>query len=409
MDGRKYVIQEDFFYEKHKIEDRIASSISPLSLTCAPTRNGKADGRVFDTPRRTTDTGCATLTYTWHHPKVQNTSFVIVNSYLEAYSLFIFISFLVSIKPRVTHSKAQYRMINLRFAAYLMLIASSGVSAFTIPTTSTSPFSRAASSTTLQMSGNNLVVISPPGGVGEVAAVQAAKMGSSVRWFVISPSSSSGVSLSGPTLDSIAASDKNGSIELAGAQADTLLVPDGEEGSAIAAVSAWCGPNAHSDAGVICVYDGVDEAITAMNNALGAKPMDGGEIFKTKNAMMDAIKVAAKEATGGSSSGIKVAVLPFDMEFDGGDSDGDSDDGPGFLGSLLGGNKVQVPSSLNAAMGSKNVATLRYGELFGTPESSVRSLQCVCVCVCVAACIWVCHQITVLWNGAFLRNPSWID
>jgi hypothetical protein len=37
-----------------------------------------------------------------------------------------------------------------------------------------------------------------------------------------------------------------------------------------------------------------------------------------------------------------------------------------------------VPSSLTSAMGSNNLATLRYGELFGLPESSVSSGENIC-------------------------------
>lgn len=250
-------------------------------------------------------------------------------------------------------------MTNFKLAASLMLLASAN--AFTLPTTSSASPSR---STQLQMS--NVVVISPPGGIGEVAAVKAAKMGSSVRWFVITPPSSTAtVALSGPTMDSIA-KDGSGSVELAGAQADSLLLPTDDSSSALSAVSTWCGSNVD---GIICVYDGVDESITAANNVPGAKPMDGGEVFKTRTAMMDAIRVAAKEASAGVvRDGVKVALLPFEKEMGTGDEE---NSGPGFLGSLLGGNKVEVPSTLSDAMGSNNLVTVRYGDLFGIPESSV--------------------------------------
>lgn len=44
--------------------------------------------------------------------------------------------------------------------------------------------------------GKSLVVISPPGGVGEVTAVKAASTGSSVRWFVVSQQGGQNVVLS---------------------------------------------------------------------------------------------------------------------------------------------------------------------------------------------------------------------
>lgn len=147
---------------------------------------------------------------------------------------------------------------------------------------------------------------------------------------------------------------------MAGAEADTLLLPVDDESSAVRAVSTWCS----AADGVICVTDGVEQSIAALNSQPGAKPMDYSELQKTTKIMMDAIKVAAKEASG-SSSGVKVAVLPADME-----AGGEEKSGPGLLQGLLGGNKVEIPASLNAAMGGNNLAVLRYGELFGLPESS---------------------------------------
>lgn len=153
-------------------------------------------------------------------------------------------------------------------------------------------------------------------------------------------------------------------MELAGAQADTLLLPADDADSSLKAVSTWCG----SADGVICVMDGVEEAIFALNAERSGKGMDYNEIENTRNAMVDAIKVAAKEASG-SASGMKVAVLPAALDDD---VEEGEEDGAGFLGGLLKGNKVEVPSSLNSALGRNSVATLRHGELFGVPESSVR-------------------------------------
>jgi hypothetical protein len=252
-------------------------------------------------------------------------------------------------------------MIYLRWAVTIILLGSTD--AF-LPSQSIS----SRKHTSLQMAtSQNLVVISPPGGVGEVAAVQAAKMGSSVRWFVISPpASTSSVTLSALTMDSIQKSN-GGTVELAGAKADTLLLPPDDSASSVKAVSTWCG----SADGVICVMDGVEEAIAALNEQVGGKGMEYNELQKAKNSMIDAIKVAAKEASG-SVTGMKVVVLPAAQARD---DDEDKESGDGFLSGLLGGNKVDVPASLNAAMGSNNLATLRHGELFGLPESSVSKIS----------------------------------
>jgi len=195
----------------------------------------------------------------------------------------------------------------------------------------------------------SLVVISPPGGVGESTAVKAASMGSSVRWFVVSDSSNSKkVALSQETLASISAA--GGKVELAGADTESLLLPVEEAQSAIGAVSQWCGA---ADS-LVCTFDGVENAVRQEN---GEDPV---------KRYMDSIKLAAKQA-GRSVSGRKLAILPADTE----DVEEENKDG-GFLGGLLGGNKVEIPASLDGAMAadSSKVVKLRHGELFGVPESS---------------------------------------
>ena len=244
-------------------------------------------------------------------------------------------------------------MVNLRLAATLLLFAISPSHAFL---SSQNIISR--SHTNLRMSADGkLVIISPPGGVGEVAAIRAANMGSSVRWFVISPPSSTA---------SVTLPPNTSGIEVAGAQADTLLLPTDDSSSAAKAVASWCS----SASGIICVMDGVEQSIIAMNNQPGVKRMENSEVEKTKNVMMDAIKVAAKEASKSVSfGGMKVAVVSADLI--GSEEEDGEEKGSGLLGGLLGGNQVDVPSSLTSAMGYNNLATLRYGDLFGLPESSV--------------------------------------
>ena len=253
-------------------------------------------------------------------------------------------------------------MKNLRVAVALLLLQSTNAFQPSTP----NAFTRPSTQTMMAASANNqnLVVISPPGGVGEVAAVQAAKMGSSVRWFVISPpASTSSVTLSAQTMESIQNSN-GGTVELAGAKADTLLLSPDDSASSVNAVKTWCG----AADGVICVMDGVDDAVAALNEQFGGKGMNYDEVQKAKNAMVDAIKVAAKEASG-SATGMKIAVLPA-KEGDDADEE-EKEGGDGLLSGLFKGNAVDVPSSLTAAMGSNSLATLRYGELFGIPESSV--------------------------------------
>jgi hypothetical protein len=135
------------------------------------------------------------------------------------------------------------------------------------------------------------------------------------------------------------------------------------------------------------LVDGAEQSIAASLASRGEEK-EMSEKEKMRDVMMDAIKVAAKEVTSANLSmknGMKIAVLPANME--GGTNDDDAKDsdkkrgavvGGGFLeGVFGGGSKVEIPSSLLDAFGyDENVATLRYGELFGIPESSVRMNEC---------------------------------
>jgi hypothetical protein len=214
-----------------------------------------------------------------------------------------------------------------------------------------------------------VVVVSPPGGVGEVTAVQAAQRGSSVRWFVVTPQPSSDdsistavVTLAQETLDRIAAA--GGSLQFAGATVPTLLSND-ESSSAIPAVSTWCGA---ADA-LVCTLDGVEDAAAG-------KKRRSDEVDPTIE-WKDAIKVAAFEAAK-LIKGIRIAVLSAsDADDMGSTSPSDNKEADtGILykvGSLFGGNKVTIPATLSEAMTSSSedrFIKLRHGQIFGTPESS---------------------------------------
>lgn len=205
----------------------------------------------------------------------------------------------------------------------------------------------------MTMSAKNLVVISPPGGIGEVTAVKAASMGNSVKWFVVRASNTATamVVLSQEALRDI--SNAGGSVELAGTDAPSLLGDDAP--SAIAAVNQWC---AGAD-GLVCTMDGT------------VQPFKGKiDEEDPRKAWEDAIKVAAQEA-GRSIGGLKIAVLPA-----GGEDDADGDEEGGGVGSILnsiiGKKSKSIPSSLGSAVAAGGSAIkLRHGDLFGIPESSV--------------------------------------
>lgn len=219
---------------------------------------------------------------------------------------------------------------------------------FVVPTHHVRSTTTTTTTTQISMSSSNIVVISSPGGVGEVSAVESAKRGASVRWFVISSSdssSSSKVTFSEESLEAIQSA--GGKLELAGGEASALLLSPEDPNSAIQAVSSWCG---QSDAIIGCMDCEEDD-------------------MEERENMLSAIKVAAKEAAN-LCGGVKVAVGSVEEYLEG--EDGEESAGPGVLASLsslLGGKNVQVPSTLKEAMG-RGTLCLRYGELFGLPESS---------------------------------------
>jgi len=142
---------------------------------------------------------------------------------------------------------------------------------------------------------------------------------------------------------------------------------------------------------VVCIIDGLEEAV------------DGDVAFKelkdsmaAKDAMMDAIKIATREACAALKPGMRVSIVPSDMDLeeelecevdvDAGmvEKEGNSDLKEiqrliGFVKNpFTDKEKVEIPVTINKAMGRgcggpSNIATLRYGELFGLPESSVMS------------------------------------
>lgn len=239
------------------------------------------------------------------------------------------------------------------------------VRSFLSTTKSTSSSLFAAESST-----TSLIVISPPGGVGEVAAVKAASMGASVRWFVVSPKMSSTtnknsmmqVVLSQQALDQIQAG--GGVVELAGADAPSLLLSEDDAKSAVQAVSAWCGA---ADS-IICTFDG-----TSAKVEMDDDDDDTDENKDPLQVWKDAIKVAARQASL-SIRGKKLAILSLEegIEVDGEEDELSLGDSLGnMVGGLFGGSKTKIPATLVTAMGAAaNIVTLRHGALFGTPESS---------------------------------------
>ncbi|KAG7350895.1 hypothetical protein IV203_010255 [Nitzschia inconspicua] len=189
--------------------------------------------------------------------------------------------------------------------------------------------------TTTMAAANSIVVISPPGGVGEVAAVKAACRGSAVRWFIITNTQGYSVSLAPQTLEDISAS--NGALDVAGATVEDLK-SGGEE---LAAVSKWCG----TADGIICTYDGTS----------------GNLDFQA------ALRLATQQASGGIQ-GTQVAVLAAEEDLE--EEVNDNEGVDRFLSGLFR-NSPPIPSSLPKSFSGKgSVCVVRHGQLFGLPESS---------------------------------------
>jgi hypothetical protein len=240
-----------------------------------------------------------------------------------------------------------------------------------------------------------IVVVSPPGGIGEVTAVQAAQRGSSVRWLVVTPDSdgtstkvtattaTAVVALSQETFDRINAA--GGSLEFAGADVLSLLLApndskNDESSAVVSAISTWCG---EADA-LVATFDGVEQSrIQMISDTKKLQRRVQPEDFDPTFDWKDAIKVAAREAAKGTK-GIKIAILSTS------DADGmiplttsDKEADKGILdqvGNLFGkSNPANIPSTLSEALTTSTndddgttdiVVKLRHGQLFGLPESS---------------------------------------
>ena len=214
----------------------------------------------------------------------------------------------------------------------------------------------------------DVVVISPPGGIGEIASVESAKLGASVRWFVVSlPSVAGGgggteVKLSSATVDAISAA--GGTFELAGATADSLVGTDGAPGSALGGVDSWTG----GSSSLLVTYDGSDEEADRVQRGMTAEARETTAL--TSAFLRSSIRVAARRAAGACSAGAtSVLVLGSDE-----DVNVEEKKEKGLLGNLFGGDVVEMPVTLDEAVGGSTV-TVRCGELFGAAESSVSSLS----------------------------------
>lgn len=215
-----------------------------------------------------------------------------------------------------------------------------------------------------------IVVISPPGGLGEITAVSAGKLGASVKWFVVSPSGSQAsaeVPLSTSSLEEVEM--VSGSIELAGSDSASLVISKDEAGSAIPAVGAWCNSLGTIDC-IVCTLDGIESAILSSDLVIMTKE----EIEAERGRLLDAVKIATREASSSAGLVKKLALIPANAEEMKKSADDDDDEnGEGFggiVGSFFGSKSEPVPKGLRDALGREGVNVLRHGELLGLADSA---------------------------------------
>ena len=255
-----------------------------------------------------------------------------------------------------------------------------------------------ATTTSTASKSQKIVIVSPPGGIGEVTAVKVAQQGYDVKWLVIrsSPESDktnnynnnnrmnekpaeSVVTISQEILNDIAR--VGGSMQLAGADTTDLM-------SSIDAITTWC-----DQANVIVsTVDGVDQGDTIVTRdsrkRLTVKDENEND---TRNEWKKAIYVATRAVATKTRASTKIAILSAaEME----DTKNGDDDDSNNMNSLLspltnlfksggGGDNMNIPTSLSDALTVSNsnnnnnaekdagIIKLRHGAvLFGLPETS---------------------------------------
>jgi len=189
------------------------------------------------------------------------------------------------------------------------------------------PFSKTSS----QNAARKIVIVSPPGNIGEISAIESALRGASVYWFVVTSSTyGKNVKFSQDTWQSI--KRNGGSIEIAG----MTYKPQTEK-----VILQWCGNDIDS---LICTLDGIDE--------------------KDENIQdwENSINVVVQEANSGlKKDGKKIVLSPLNSIL----YNEDTNLIPTFL-------KKPIPKSLIDAVSenNSNICVIRYGQLFGSPETS---------------------------------------
>jgi hypothetical protein len=316
-------------------------------------------------------------------------SFLLVSSFSP--------SIMITVVPPSSHYEYKYfrsrTTTSTSFVGIKNDIQSSLLSASSSPLSESEPYSKKRS----------VLVISPPGGIGEVTAVKVAQQGHDVRWLVIKSSSSSNgnidtatpsssrrniqqqdtqqavVTLSQDILSEIA--NVGGTLQFAGTDTTSVL-----DGSSLSAITTW----SSSTDTLICTIDGVEQgtSVVPISQQLASKkrqtPQEDVALLEWKKA----IYVATREISDAvGAMNVKIAILSATE--DNTDLDNETTNSNNNIldpitnlftgGGGGGGSQQNVPTSLIDAMTvpsrsqnrNANIVKLRHGQLFGIPESSV--------------------------------------
>jgi len=198
------------------------------------------------------------------------------------------------------------------------------------PQTTTSPLILKATQDNGETPKKNIVVISPPGGIGQISAVESVKQGASVYWFIISnPSSTKNVRLSSDVWNTY-----KDNIQIAGSTYENAASQ-----KSIDSILSW---SSKID-GLVCTLDGIE-----------TKDLD------EYNGWKDAIYSITQKISPSTKTKVAIASLD-DKTFD--------RKSKFSIGNLLKGDDAD---SLEEAIGIEddNTVVFYHGDLFGVPDSS---------------------------------------
>ena len=214
-------------------------------------------------------------------------------------------------------------------------------------------------STSSSNSSKNVVVVSPSGGIGEITATTLAREGSCVRWFVLDSNKAGQerkIAFPKETWDAI--KNTGGELDITGGDASSILLPESNPSSSLPFVEQWCAMNSMASSNI-------DAFIVSLD--------DGDLVNDEEQQVSDAVAKVTKLACSKLPSSVKrVQIIPAPIARD---EEEDQSGSGGWLGSLLGGNKVTLKEAISASSNSgiePDVTTFRHCNLFGAAESNVR-------------------------------------